>query len=314
MGEMTFIDLFAGIGGFRIALESLGLKCVFTSEWDKHAQQTYFENFKEIPKGDITKIDERKIPKHDILCGGFPCQAFSISGKQKGFEDIRGTLFFDIVRIAKFHKPKILFLENVKNLVKHNKGQTLKIILQTLNKLNYNVYYKVLSASNFGLPTARERIIFVGIRKDIDNGKFTFPESKNKNIFLKDFIENITDKKYEIRRDDIKINKKEPSIPMPRPIQIGAINHGGQGERIYSIKGHAITLSAYGGGAAAKTGAYLINGKIRKLTPRECARIMGFPENFKIPVSDSQAYKQFGNSVAIPVIKNVGEEILKILD
>ncbi|MBU3897002.1 MAG: DNA cytosine methyltransferase [Nanoarchaeota archaeon] len=308
----TFIDLFAGIGGFRLAFEKLGLKCVFSSEIDKHAQKTYYENFGEIPAGDITKIKESEIPQHDILCAGFPCQAFSISGKRLGFEDTRGTLFFDIARIAKCHKPKVIFLENVKNFKKHNNGKTFDAVLKVLDNLGYRVFYKVLNASRFGVPTARERIYLVCFRKDIGNPNFAFPEPTRKNVYLKDILEkNIDDSEYEIKRNDIKINKNQIATPKMSPIQIGTINNGGQGERIYSVYGHAITLSAHGGGAAAKTGAYVINGKIRKLTPRECARVMGFPDSFKIATSKSQAYKQFGNSVAVPVVSQIAKNIIQ---
>jgi len=312
--NLKFIDLFAGIGGFRIALGKYGAKCVFTSEWDKEAQKTYKENFGEMPQGDITKINEADIPKHDILCAGFPCQAFSISGKQKGFKDARGTLFFDIARIAKYHQPKVLFLENVKNLVKHYNGNTLKIILRILDEIGYDAYYKVLVASYYGVPQARERIYIVGFRKDLGINYFYFPKPPYKRIYLKDILED--DKSTEehiVNRTDTRFWDRDQT-PQLKPIQIGQINQGGQGERIYSINGHAITLSAYGGGAAGKTGAYLVNGKIRRLSPRECARVQGFPEWFKIPVSKSQAYKQFGNSVAVPVVESVFTQILKVLN
>ncbi|MDD4878212.1 MAG: DNA cytosine methyltransferase [Candidatus Nanoarchaeia archaeon] len=307
----AFIDLFAGIGGFRIAMESAGLQCTFSSEWDKYSQKTYKENFGEEPAGDITKINEKDIPSHDVLCAGFPCQAFSISGKQKGFDDTRGTLFFDICRIAKEKKPKVLFLENVKNLKRHNKGETFKKIVQTLEEMGYNVFHEVLNASYYGAPTARERVYFVCFRKDLGITQFKFPPPKNEKVFLKDLLENDRDlTSYEIKRDDIKVYKSAEQQSQLRPLQIGTINAGGQGERIYSTNGHAITLSAYGGGAASKTGAYMINGKIRKLTERECARVMGFPDTFKIPVSKSQAYKQFGNSVVVTVLKKITEQIL----
>ncbi len=308
----TFIDLFAGIGGFRIALESLGLRCVFSSEWDKHAQNTYYENFGEIPSGDITKLKEADIPAHDILCAGFPCQAFSISGKRRGFEDARGTLFFDIARITKYHRPKVLLLENVKNFERHDGGKTLKTVLEILNKVGYYAFYKVLNASHYGVPTSRERIYIACFRKDLGMPNFSFPEPTFEKVYLKDFLEKDAEfSKFEIKRKDIKIAKNHIQTPSLNPIQIGTINNGGQGERIYSANGHAITLSAHGGGAAAKTGAYLVDGKIRKLTPRECARVMGFPDSFKVPVSDSQAYKQFGNSVAIPVIRRTAQQILR---
>ena len=312
--QLNFIDLFAGIGGFRIALEKTGAKCVFSSEWDKFAQITYKENFGEIPKGDITNINEKEIPKHDILCGGFPCQAFSISGKQRGFKDTRGTLFFDIARIIKHHQPKIVFLENVKNLIKHYHGNTLKIILKTLDDSGYNVFYQVLVASTFGVPQARERIYIVCFRKDLEITSFNFPKPTHKKIIVKDILED-DEKAIDciVNRTDLKFWKRDET-PSLRPIQIGQINNGGQGERIYSINGHAITLSAYGGGVAGKTGAYLVNGKIRRLTPRECARVQGYPEWFKIPVSKSQAYKQFGNSVSVPVIEAIFKQILTTLN
>ena len=309
-----FIDLFAGIGGFRIALEKNGATCVFSSEWDKQAQITYKENFGETPHGDITKIKEADIPKHDLLCAGFPCQAFSISGKQKGFKDARGTLFFDIARIAKYHQPKVLFLENVKNLVKHYHGNTLKIILRILDEIGYDAYYKVLVASHYGVPQARERIYIVGFRKDLGVDYFYFPRAQYKKIFVKDILEsNDKTEQHIIKREDIEFWKRNET-PRLKPIQIGQINNGGQGERIYSINGHAITLSANGGGAASKTGAYLVNGNIRKLSPRECARVQGYPEWFKIPVTKSQAYKQFGNSVAVPVVDAIFKQILKVLN
>lgn len=314
VNALKFIDLFAGIGGFRIALERENAECVFSSEWDENAQNTYKENFGEIPKGDITKINEKEIPEHDILCGGFPCQAFSISGKQRGFKDTRGTLFFDIARIVKYQKPKVIFLENVKNLIKHYHGNTLKIILRTLEDLGYDVFYQVLVASDFGVPQARNRIYIVCFRKDLEITDFNFPKPTYKKIFVKDILEddeNAVD--CIINRTDLKFWARDET-PSLNPIQIGQINNGGQGERIYSINGHAITLSAYGGGAAGKTGAYLVNGKIRRLTPRECARVQGFPEDFKIPENKYQAYKQFGNSVSVPVIDAIFQQITNTLN
>lgn len=317
--QLKFIDLFAGIGGFRIALESFGEQCVYSSEWDKYSQKTYEKNFGEIPDGDITKVDEKNIPPHDIICAGFPCQAFSISGKQRGFEDARGTLFFDVARIAKYHKPKILFLENVKNFAKHDNGNTLKTVLEVLDDIGYEVFYEVLNASFYGQPTARERIYIVAFRKDLGIKSFDFPKPQSKNIILKDLLDKNVDNKYFIVRDDIKIKNNNSNKPdllgnyPQKPVRVGTINKGGQGERIYSIYGHTITLSAYGGGVASKTGAYLVGNKIRKLTPRECARVMGFPEEYQIPVSDTQAYKQFGNSVVVPVLQAVYSQILKFL-
>ncbi|XOB42231.1 MAG: DNA cytosine methyltransferase [Candidatus Nealsonbacteria bacterium] len=320
--KFTFIDLFAGIGGFRIALESFNGECVFSSDWDQYAQITYEANFSEKPAGDITKIKEKDIPPHNIICAGFPCQAFSVSGKRKGFKDTRGTLFFDIARIAKHHKPEVLFLENVKNLAKHNGGETLKVICKTLDEIGYNVFHKVLNASYYGVPTSRQRIYFVAFRKDLEVNSFVFPSPIPECVCLKDILEpKEKTQKHIIKRDDIKFFDKVPKLKKDifgnyplAPIQIGTMNKGGQGERIYNPKGHAITFSAYGGGPGAKTGAYLVKGVVRKLSPRECARVMGFPESFKIPVTDSQAYKLFGNSVAVPVLKKIFGEIRKTLE
>ncbi|VDH03024.1 DNA cytosine methyltransferase [Bergeyella zoohelcum] len=319
--KITFIDLFAGIGGFHQAMKNANAQCVFACEWDKYAVDTYTQNYGITPFGDITQIDEKKIPPHDILCAGFPCQAFSISGKQKGFEDIRGTLFFDIVRIVNHHKPHVVFLENVKNLAKHDKGNTLKVILNTLAELGYKVHYQILNTSNFGLPQNRERIYFVAFHHSIDSEKFQFPQPLNKRVALKDFLENNPKDGKIIERNDIEIYKQY-QVPtdlfgkanyLNKPIQIGKVNKGGQGERIYHPEGHAITLSAYGGGVGAKTGLYLINGKVRKLSPRECARIQGFPDDFIINNSITQAYKQFGNSVSVDVLKAITKEIMDVL-
>jgi len=314
-----FIDLFAGIGGFHIALSNNGASCVFSSEWDLKASNIYEQNFKITPAGDITKILEKEIPSHDIICGGFPCQAFSVSGNQKGFNDTRGTLFFDIARIAKYHKPKVLFLENVKNLIKHDNGNTLKTILNTLDEIGYNVNYKILNASHFGLPQNRERVYFVCFRKDLVN-TFSFPKETFKPVSVKDILEPNANIDF-IERDDINIYKDFKieidvfnNVILPnKPVQIGKVNKGGQGERIYHTLGHAITLSAYGGGVGSKTGLYFIDGKIRKLTPRECARVQGFPESFKIHPLKTEAYKQFGNSVAVNVIDAIYKNILNVL-
>ncbi len=310
---MRFIDLFAGIGGFRIALESFGHSCVFSSEIDKFARQTYSANFGHTPHGDIKKIKVNHIPKHEILCAGFPCQPFSISGKQKGFNDIRGTLFFDIIRITKYHQAKLILLENVKNLASHDNTKTLNKIISKLDYVGYDVFHKILKSSDFGVPQARVRIYFVCFRKDLSVKKFIFPKSKNRNVFLNSIIDKTeTSPEFLIKRDDIKIFPKKLHTNITGLIKIGAINKGRQGERIYSIEGYAPTLSATGGGPAGKTGAYLINNRIRKLTPRECASIQGYPKKFKIPVSNNQSYKQFGNSISIPVVKAILNEIQKI--
>ena len=317
----TFIDLFAGIGGFHLALNSFGAECIFACEWDKHAAETYQSNFGIKPYGDITTIDEKKIPSHDILCAGFPCQAFSIAGKQKGFEDTRGTLFFDIVRIVNLHHPKVLFLENVKNLKKHDDGKTLKIIYTTLENLGYRVYFKVLNSGHFGIPQNRERIYIVAFNKNIDASDFKFPEPTYNPVCLNDILEDSPLNAKIIERDDIEIYKDYNVTSslfnefelLNKPIQIGKVNKGGQGERIYHPMGHAITLSAHGGGIGAKTGLYLINGNIRKLSPRECARLQGFPDKYILNKSDSQSYKQFGNSVSVDILQYILKEIALVL-
>lgn len=321
MNKFKFIDLFAGIGGFHIAMSNCGGQCVFASEWDKHASNVYFRNFGIKPDGDITKIEAKDIPVHDILCAGFPCQAFSISGSQKGFDDIRGTLFFDIVRIVDHHKPKVLFLENVKNLEKHDGGKTFTTINRALQELGYTVFYKVLNASLFGLPQNRERVFIVAFRDDLRIKSFLFPTSTFQSICVRDILEDFP-KIDPIVRSDIKIYKKieipldfngEEILPN-KPLQIGIVNKGGQGERIYDIRGHGITLSAYGGGVGAKTGLFLTKEGIRRLTPRECARMQGFPENFILDNNINQAYKQFGNSVPINILHAISENILKTLN
>ena len=309
----TFIDLFAGLGGFRIALESLGAKCVYSNEWDKFAKEVYYDNFGDIPDDDITKVDERLIPDHDILCAGFPCQSFSISGKQNGFDDDRGNLFFDIIRIIKHKKKKIIFMENVKNLVSHNNGKTLLTIKNEIQKLGYSFYYKVLNATDYGIPQKRERIYIVCFRNDLNIKNFKFPEPVKLMKHLEDLLldNNQIPNNFYINRDDIVIKNTKDNQYSNKSIKLGIVNKGGQGERIYSTKGVAITLSAYGGGVFSKTGGYFIDGKYRKLMPRECARIMGYPDSFKIINNRNQAYKQFGNSVVIDVLQYIAIQIAK---
>lgn len=312
-----FIDLFAGIGGFRLALESLGAKCVYSNEWDKYAKEVYLENYGDLPEDDITQVDESTIPEHDILCAGFPCQAFSISGKKLGFDDSRGTLFFDVARIIKAKKPKVVFLENVKNFATHDKGRTLEVVKNTLIELGYNFYAEVLNADDYGVAQNRSRIYMVAFRNDLNIDFFSFPQKFQLNNYVEDYLlDDISETKdLYIERKDIKLkdNVDFEQYNNKKPIRLGIVNKGGQGERIYSVKGIAITLSAYGGGVFAKTGGYLINGKPRKLHPRECARLMGFPDSFKMCKSNSQAYKQFGNSVVINVIQLIGIEIANSL-
>lgn len=308
----TFIDLFAGLGGFRIALESLGAKCVYSNEWDEPVNDVYEANFGTRPEGDITKVDEKTVPDHDILCAGFPCQAFSISGKQRGFEDSRGTLFFDVARIVKEKKPKVVFLENVKNFASHDNGRTIQVVKATMEELGYSFNYKVLSAVDYGVPQKRERVYMVCFRNDLNVTDFKYPESFPLTKHVEDYLlpdDNEEVKNMYIEREDTYYNNRIDNEYGNTSIRLGTVNKGGQGERIYSTKGIAITLSAYGGGVFAKTGGYLINGRTRRLHPRECARLMGFPDSYKIAKSWNQAYKQFGNSVVIDVLQLVGQEI-----
>lgn len=313
--DFTFIDLFAGMGGFHLALSSFGAKCVFASEWNEEAKKVYENNFNIKPYGDITKINEKEIPNHDILCGGFPCQAFSISGKQLGFEDSRGTLFFDVARIIKEKKPKVVFLENVKNFETHDNGNTLKVVKNTLEDLGYSFFYKVLNPIDLGVPQKRERIYIVAFRKDLEINEFKFPSKFQSNLTVEDFL--LPDSNSEIQslyvnRDDIVINKVVKDRAS-NAVRVGQINSGRQGERIYSSKGASITFSAYGGGVFAKTGGYLINGKVRRLHERECARIMGYPDSYILSKSKNQAYQQLGNSVIVNVLQLIIKEIINKL-
>lgn len=311
----TFIDLFAGLGGFRISLESLGARCVYSNEWDIPAQEVYAANFGDTPEGDITQVDEKTIPDHDILCAGFPCQAFSISGKQRGFEDSRGTLFFDIARIVKEKMPKVVFLENVKNFASHDDGRTLQVVKASMEELGYTFYQKVLNAVDYGVPQKRERIYMICFRNDLTVAPFKYPKPFPLTKHVEDFLlddESLVKKLY-VDRPDTYYNGKADDQYSSSSIRLGIVNKGGQGERIYSTKGIAITLSAYGGGVFAKTGGYLVNGRPRRLHTRECARIMGYPDTYIMAKNTNQAYKQFGNSVVIDVLQYIAIEIGKAL-
>ena len=316
MGKLKFIDLFCGIGGFRIALKSLGHDCVFSSDLDKDAQHTYKVNFDETPVGDITKVDASVIPEHQILCGGFPCQPFSISGNQAGFQDSRGTLLHEILRIADHHQPEVLFLENVRNYVSHAGGETLAMTLTLMEEAGYDPFFKVLNSSDFGIPQKRERLYFACFRKDLRISEFEFPQPTKSDVAVEDILllggDPMLDDLF-IDREDLTLAKEFPESRENKPVRVGTVGKGGQGERIYSSKGHAITLSAYGGGIGAKTGIYLINERLRRLHPRECARLMGFPESFKLHNRRNVCYKLFGNSVVIPVVKKIFKEIEKSL-
>lgn len=301
-----FIDLFAGIGGFRIALESLGSKCVYSSEWDGAARETYEINFKEKPSGDITKVNAKDIPKHDILCAGFPCQAFSISGNRKGFDDSRGTLFFDVARIVKERRPQIVFLENVKNFSTHDGGKTLAVVRDTLKELGYTFFYKVLNAADYGVPQKRERTYMVAFRENLKVYQFNFPQPFTLDNFVEDHLikdPSLLETTHIKPRDDFQYMKEPPKKNQNKTIRVGIVGKGGQGERIYSIKGVAPTFSAYGGGVFAKTGGFLIGETARKLHPKECLSLMGFPKEFEIHSSQNKAYQQIGNSVVIDVLQ-----------
>lgn len=298
-----FIDLFAGIGGIRLGFERVGGTCVFSSEWDADACKTYEANFNERPAGDITKISAADIPDFDILLGGFPCQAFSIIGKKEGFADeTRGTLFFEIERILKTKQPKAFMLENVRNLVAHDRGRTLKVIVEHLETLGYHVYWKVLNALDFGVPQKRERIIIVGFKDDVG---FSFPEPipEEQRKTLTDILEDFVPDRYYVREEikNSRISKlKDKNYPKP---YISHENIGG------SITPHPYS-SALRAGASAN---YILINDERRPTERELLRLQGFPDDFKIVVSYTQLRKQAGNSVAVPVIEAVAKEMLKSL-
>jgi len=316
MVGLRFIDLFCGIGGFRLALEDLGHQCVFSSDDDPHAQKTYALNFGDVPHGDLTEIEAPAVALHDVLCAGFPCQPFSISGKQRGFEDARGTLFYHVLRIAEHHQPKILFLENVKNYGGHDGGRTLATTIQMLEGIGYDCHHAILNASRFGVPQKRERIYFVCFRKDLGLTEFTFPEPTDEDVAIEDILLSPDDPCLEplvVRRPDTVLAPEMPVKRELRPLRIGTISKGGQGERIYSVKGHAVTLSAFGGGVGAKTGMYLVEGMPRRLHPEECRRAMSFPDGFKLHPKRNVCYKQFGNSVAVKVVRLIFEQIQRAL-
>lgn len=305
---LRFIDLFCGIGGFRLALEKRGLCCVFSSEIDPHAQSAYEANFREKPSGDIMQIPASDIPSHDVLCGGFPCPSFSIAGKRLGLGDPRGQLFREIVRIADYHKPSLLLLENVKNILSIDDGNVLSEIEETLDSIGYNVHYHLLNASHFGIPQARERVYFVCTRKDIDATVYE-PAPSYDRVFLQDVLEKEVDDSLIMRHEGINIKLSEAEIPHQlETIRVGVIGNGGQGERIYSPKGHAVTQSAHGGGWGAKTGLYHTPQGVRKLTLLEAKRVMGFPDTHIIS-KGNQGYQQLGNAVVPAMIGHVYDSV-----
>lgn len=313
--KFTFIDLFAGIGGFRIALQNVGGKCVFSSEWDKDAQKTYFANFGEVPFGDITKQSVKKcIPDNfDILCAGFPCQAFSIAGYRKGFEDTRGTLFFDVAQILKEKKPRAFFLENVKNLKSHDEGRTFQIIERTLKDLGYVVYSMVLnSMTHANIPQNRERIFIVGFdpKKVRNYGSFRFPEM----ITLQKTIHECIDIKE--RDERFFYQKDHKYYPMLEKSMVNK-NTIYQWRRVYVRENQSNvcpTLTANMGEGGHNVPLIITPYGFRKLTPRECLNFQGFPKEYCFPnIAQSKKYKQAGNSVTVPLIQRVAQQIIEVL-
>jgi len=300
--KFKFIDLFAGVGGIRIPFEELGGKCVFTSEWDKFSQITYEANFGEKPHGDITQIDEKDIPKHNLLLAGFPCQAFSQAGLKKGFQDTRGTMFFEIARILDHHKPNAFLLENVKGLRGHDKGNTFKTIVSILNELGYQTLEsEVLNAKHFGLPQNRERIFIVGFKKNVN---FQFPTPPQTPTRLGNILQKKVSNKYTI------------SDKLWAGAQARKQKHLDKGYGFgYSLFDRNAEYTSTISARYYKDGSEILikqkNNNPRKLTPLEASRLQGFPDNFIIPVSDSQAYRQFGNAVPVSVIRAVAKQMIK---
>jgi DNA (cytosine-5)-methyltransferase 1 len=311
----SFIDLFAGIGGIRLAFEKLGGECVFTSEWDINSQRTYYANFGDIPAGDINNIDINDIPQHNILLAGFPCQAFSVAGYRKGFQDTRGTLFFNIAQIldlTKYEKPEAILLENVKGLKHHDGGKTYSKILQVLKELGYVVFDDVLnSMTHANMPQNRERIFFVGIREDLFTKEFMFPEKIELTKTIHDFI------------DSNKQEEKYYYLPSHRYYKELA-NKVISKDTIYQWRRHYVrenknnvcpTLTANMGTGGHNVPIIKDNFGIRKLTPRECANFQGFPKSFILPkLPDSKLYYQIGNSVTVPVVFRIARRLVKYLN
>ena len=301
--KFSFIDLFAGIGGFRLAMQANGGECVFTSEWDSSAKQTYSRNYGEVPFGDITKIDPKEIPDFDVLTGGFPCQPFSSIGKREGFEHkTQGTLFFFIAKIIKEKNPKAFLLENVPGLVTHDDGRTLETILEVLRKeLKYDVFVKVLNSADYGVPQERKRLYFVGFRKDLHVKDFEFPKAMETKVGIGQFVEKDAEgPSISERLQKTYIFKKDDGHP----------------EIIDETSDFPVkTLCASYHKIQRITGTFVRGGKtgLRLLTEQECKAIMGFPSDFVIPVSRTQMYHQFGNSVAVPVVKKISAQIVKHL-
>lgn len=303
--KFTFIDLFAGIGGIRIPFDEMGYQCVFSSEWDAKACKTYFANFGTLPFGDITKISAERIPKHDVLLAGFPCQAFSIMGKMQGFADTRGTMFFEIERILNYHKTPFILLENVKQLVGHDGGRTFKVILERLEQLGYHVKWQVLNALDFGLPQKRERVIIVGFLDQTDCEAFSF-EIPHTPYNLADILEPDEDVDPKLFASDHIIAKRQEKTK-GKQIIYPSIWH----------ENKAGNISVLDYSCALRTGAsynYLLVNGVRRPTSRELLRLQGFPEKYKIVVSHQDIRRQTGNSVAVPMIRMVAQKINEIIE
>jgi DNA (cytosine-5)-methyltransferase 1 len=302
--EHTFIDLFAGIGGIRIPFDEMGYQCLFSSEWDAKACRTYFANFGVVPYGDITKIPAERIPKHDVLLAGFPCQAFSIMGKMQGFADTRGTMFFEIERILKYHNTPYILLENVKQLVGHDGGRTFKVILDRLEKLGYFVKWKILNALDFGLPQKRERVIIVGFKSQEDCEKFTF-EIPHTPYNLANILEDDKDVDPSLfASEHIIARRKEKTAG--KNVFYPSIWH----------ENKAGNISVLNYSCALRTGAsynYLLVNGVRRPSSRELLRLQGFPEKYRIAVSNQDIRRQTGNSVAVPMIRMVANKIDEII-
>lgn len=315
MKKFKFIDLFCGLGGFRIAMEKNGGKCVFSCDNNLDVCKVYEKNFNEKSYGDITEIEEKKIPEYDVLCAGFPCQPFSIAGKRMGFDDSRGTMFFEVARIIKYTKPKIVFLENVAGIVSHDSGKTIKVITNILEELGYVVNTKVMNAKDYGIPQNRNRWYCVAIRKDIYNKPFKFPEKCGLKYTLEDIIEPKRIKEYQSSPTAIaNINKFFNNYKKSNRFE--------KGKYIIANEIRASKCNFRGDGISpcltAKMGTGGNNIPVvvkysRKLTEKECLKIMGFPENYKIKKNNMQSYKQIGNSVVVPIITEIGKNFLEYL-
>lgn len=317
---MKFIDLFCGLGGFRVAFESCGCECVFSSDIDKYARETYKANFGVYPTGDITKVDENEIPDHDILCAGFPCQPFSIAGRRLGFEDTRGTLFFDVLRILKAKRPKAFFLENVAGLCNHDGGKTITTILNCLKEIDYQPFYKVVNAKDVGYPQNRSRWYCVGFDMsrfpDInDDYLFKFPEKRGLKYSVESLLDNNTSSEYSITvaaKKNIEAHVEEfKAGERFDPSHILLANEVRPSRCNFRCDGISPCLTAKMGTGGSNVP--VVVSEMRKLTERECLRIMGYPDSYYIKPNYSQSYKQIGNSVVVPIIADIARNLVDVI-